>query len=652
MTGVLVSDSSNDDDPAAAGAEGSLRILVAGPLSAAATAAVAALRAAGLAIEVHVAADRSELEKLLADVRPDLTLHAEEFPALSDLNGGQVFRSIVEHSTNLFYVHGPDHVLTYVSPRCREILGCEAAEALVRWTNFVTDHPVNREGFAATERAIASGVAQPPYLLELQRPDGRRVWVEVHEAPVVREGRTVAIVGALHDITERRRAQERLTLLAQALRAIGEGVCITSVDNRIEFVNPAFCNLYGYAEGELLGQPVEMVRAPENPPELSEEIIAGTLAGGWRGELWNRRKDGQRILIALSTAPVRDESGAAIALIGVIRDVTESRRAQDQERRRVQQLAALNRVMEHVTSLMPAEELLRVAVREIRESFSYHNVVVLPLDSERGELGRQAIEGAYAHLALPAYRQRVGEGLIGLAARDGVTVLSNDVRSDPRYILGFPQAVETRAEIAVPLKMGEEVLGVLDVQEAHPNAFDELDVRTLETLAGQLAARLEAARLLGRLKEELDGRQRVEEALRDALAALERNRAELERRVAERTAELAAVNVRLAAEVQERIVAEEGIRASEERFRALAENSVDVIMRFNRQGRHLYVNPPVAAQTGIPVERFFSAGPTGSWDSPSLCVSNGRRRLSRCLSPVSRTASSSSCPTGSGSTGC
>lgn len=600
-----MSDSSIDDEPAAAGTAGLLRILVVGPSSAAAAAAVAALRAAGLALEVHVAADRSELEKLLAEVRPDLTLRADEFPALSDLNGGQVFRSIVEHSTNLFYVHGPDHVLTYVSPRCREILGCEPDDALVRWTEFLTEHPVNREGFAATERAIVTGVAQPPYLLEIERPDGRRVWVEVHEAPVVREGRTVAIVGALHDISERRRAEEHVALLVQALRATAEGVCITSVDNRIQFVNKAFCDLYGYAESELLGQSVEILRVPDNPPGIGEEIVAGTLAGGWRGELWNRRKDGRRILVSLTTAPVRDERGVAAALIGVIRDVTEARCAQEKERRRTQQLTAINRVMEHVTSLMPVEELLRVAVREIRDSFNYHSVAVLLLDEERATLGSQAVEGAYAHLAAADYRQRVGEGLIGIAARDGVTVLSNNVRADARYVVGFPQPVETQSEIALPLKMGEEVLGVLDVQEARPDAFDELDVQALETVAGQLAARLEGARLLARLKEELARRQLMEEALRDALAALERSRAELERRVAERTAELEALNLRLAAEVQERAVAEEGIRASEERFRALAENSVDVIMRFDRLGRHLYVNPPVEAQTGIPVEEFL-----------------------------------------------
>jgi two-component system, cell cycle sensor histidine kinase and response regulator CckA len=120
------------------------------------------------------------------------------------------FRAIVEHSTNLFYFHTPDHVLTYMSPRAREYLECEPEEALIRWTEFVTDNPVNREGFEHTQRAIDTGERQPPFELELKGKKGRQIWVEVNESPVVKEGKTVAIVGALVDITERKRAEESL----------------------------------------------------------------------------------------------------------------------------------------------------------------------------------------------------------------------------------------------------------------------------------------------------------------------------------------------------------------------------------------------------------------------------------------------------------
>lgn len=136
-------------------------------------------------------------------------------------------RGIVEHATNLFYSHTPNHVLTYVSPQSWHFLGCGPEEAKVKWTQFVTDHPANRAGFEATQRAIETGRAQLPYELELRTQEGRTLWVEVHEAPVVKDGRTVAVVGALTDVTERKRAEEEKRRLeaqwmqSQKMEAVG-----------------------------------------------------------------------------------------------------------------------------------------------------------------------------------------------------------------------------------------------------------------------------------------------------------------------------------------------------------------------------------------------------------------------------------------------
>jgi PAS domain-containing protein len=57
----------------------------------------------------------------------------------------QKLRDVVEHSTNMFYRHDTDHVLSYVSPQSEEFLGCAPEEAKKRWTDFITDHPVNEE---------------------------------------------------------------------------------------------------------------------------------------------------------------------------------------------------------------------------------------------------------------------------------------------------------------------------------------------------------------------------------------------------------------------------------------------------------------------------------------------------------------------------
>ena len=124
-----------------------------------------------------------------------------------------------------------------------------------------------------------------------------------------------------------------IRLLAQALRSMEECVSITDSQDRILFVNSAFLRTYGYDERELLGQSIRMVRGTD--PRLEggvEQILAATLAGGWHGHLWNRRKDGTEFPISLSTAVVRDEAGGTLALIGVAQDLTEGLRAEEQLR--------------------------------------------------------------------------------------------------------------------------------------------------------------------------------------------------------------------------------------------------------------------------------------------------------------------------------
>lgn len=118
------------------------------------------------------------------------------------------YRNIIEHSTNAFYMHGIDHVITYMSPQFQDITGYSPEEARKRWTDFITNNPINEEGFRLTEEAIRTGKRQRPYELELLHKNGQKVYVEVHEAPIIRDGKTIMMVGALTDITKRRRMEE------------------------------------------------------------------------------------------------------------------------------------------------------------------------------------------------------------------------------------------------------------------------------------------------------------------------------------------------------------------------------------------------------------------------------------------------------------
>lgn len=134
------------------------------------------------------------------------------------------------------------------------------------------------------------------------------------------------ILAIVRDITERKEKDRQIYLLARALESINECVSITDLNNNIIYVNSAYEKIYGYKKEELIGKPIYVLRSEKNTPEMFKDIYSKTLEGGWTGELWNKRKNGEDFLIKLSTSPVYDENKEIIALIGVAIDITEEKK--------------------------------------------------------------------------------------------------------------------------------------------------------------------------------------------------------------------------------------------------------------------------------------------------------------------------------------
>ena len=154
--------------------------------------------------------------------------------------------------------------------------------------------------------------------------------VGLMSARLIEVGGEPCILSMTRDLTEHIFAEREIIMLAQSLRSVGESVCITDMNDRLLFVNRAFIEMYGYSENELLGNAIDMVRSPRDRKEMVEKILPSSLAGGWQGEVINRKKDGTEFPVYLSTSLVRDKQGEPIALIGVARDITETRRVRDQ----------------------------------------------------------------------------------------------------------------------------------------------------------------------------------------------------------------------------------------------------------------------------------------------------------------------------------
>lgn len=165
-------------------------------------------------------------------------------------------------------------------------------------------------------------------------------------------------------------------------------------------------------------------------------------------------------------------------------------------------LALIGTVSRQITSILDRDTLLDTVVASIRDMLDYPVVHLFLADPATGDLVFQAgTEPAGPTLKAQAFRIPVDRrSIVAWVARKGEMLLINDVSQDPRY-LSHELLPHTRAELAVPLRMGDRVLGVLDVQAEEIDAFADDDRFALSTLADQVAVAVENARLFDELRE-------------------------------------------------------------------------------------------------------------------------------------------------------
>jgi anti-anti-sigma regulatory factor/putative methionine-R-sulfoxide reductase with GAF domain len=232
-----------------------------------------------------------------------------------------------------------------------------------------------------------------------------------------------------------------------------------------------------------------------------------------------------------------DELAAAQGRIAELEKLERERGpAEEEARRRAAQAALLYEVGQRVSGKLGLDALFSEIVTAIRDAFDYDGVLLWLVDVGKERVVLETVAGEYADILLRGISLAIGEGMTGQAAATGEAQVSGDVAENPHYIQKAGET--TRSELAVPITSGETVIGVLDMQSDQYDAFDDADVMLMETLADQLAVAIENARLYYKVQQELDGRKRIEKALRESQEALQQSYAEVEKRVEERTAEL------------------------------------------------------------------------------------------------------------------
>lgn len=303
---------------------------------------------------------------------------------------------------------------------------------------------------------------------------------------------------------------------------------------------------------------------------MPTELLGGTQDDGARGAaaiLVPLRAGAELVgLVGLRLAvPPSDDTPSAVEeaalLAGAAVRAVVSRVA---ERRRFEQLLLVNDLGRKVNSILNLDLLLRQAVVDVQRTFGFRHVSLFLVDRETRRVALKAESSRYARGDRTHASIDLSQGIVGRVARSGRTVRVDDVSTEPDYVDWWP---DTRAEVAVPVRIGGVVEAVLNVESDLVGAFSEADVLVLETAAHQLAIAMENARLFGRVKE------------------------------------------------------------SEEEYRTLVESATIGVLQVDTSGRTVYANPAIGDLTGMDrttaLSRFASPA--------DLAVPEDRERLASAM---------------------
>jgi PAS domain S-box-containing protein len=169
--------------------------------------------------------------------------------------------------------------------------------------------------------------------IEVRNGAGELRQVQFHAAPFSsgEAGPIAGFVGALLDVTDRQRSEEDLRKLSRAVDQSPTSIVITNVDGIIEYVNPAFELLTGYSRAEAVGQNPGILKSGLTDVAVYREMWTHLRSGRvWRGELANRKKNGEIFWETASISPVRNTEGTTTHFVAVKEDVTTRKRMDDE----------------------------------------------------------------------------------------------------------------------------------------------------------------------------------------------------------------------------------------------------------------------------------------------------------------------------------
>lgn len=381
------------------------------------------------------------------------------------------------------------------------------------------------------------------------------------------------IEAALHE------SEQMYRLLAETARDL---ILVHDMEGRVRYVNAAGLEFAGYTMSEVRGRYIAEFLAPEYRPVV-ERNLRERLSGNIERFLYEVEminKAGQRVAMEVSSSPILHE-GRPLAMLVMARDVSARKQAEEASRRQRILAEAIAGAAAVLNSTLDLQSVLQGILISLGQVVPHDSANIMLLD-ERKETVYFAAHQGYRERGLADWLEQQRWPVAQVANLRYMVetlqpVIIPDVSLYPGWV-DMPETQRIRSFASVPIQVGGEVIGFLNLDSETPNFYSEEHAEPLRVFANQAAIALRNARLYASEKE---------------------RSAELKRRVAERTMEL---------------------QQSQAFYQAIVEDQSELICRYTAHGTLIFANRAYADFFGQPVEalvgqRFLSTLGEEEWQA-------------------------------------